>query len=91
MGVRLKKRYVSLSSAGKEDGICQVGCGDVICLPREIFVHRDRSGPVGKGSAVVRRTRAFAVASEMSRGGVSMAVAAAFANSSATSLSGMPL
>ncbi len=42
-------------------------------------------------SMMVRRMRAFAVANEMGRGGVSAAVAAAFANSSAASLSGMPL
>ncbi len=39
----------------------------------------------------VRRMRAFVVANEMGRGGVSVAVAAAFANSSVVSLPGMPL
>ncbi len=48
-------------------------------------------GLLGEGSKTVRRMRAFAVANEMGRGGVSVAVAAAFANSSAASLSGMPL
>ncbi len=48
-------------------------------------------GLLGEGSVTVRRIRAFAVANEMGRGGVSVAVAAAFANSSAASLPGMPL
>ncbi len=43
------------------------------------------------GSVTVCRMIAFAVANEIGRGGVSVAVAAAFANSSATSLPGMPL
>ncbi len=43
------------------------------------------------GEVTVRRIRAFAVANEMGRGGVSVAVAASFANSSAASLPGMPL
>ncbi len=43
------------------------------------------------GSVMVRRMRAFAVASEMGRGGVSVKVAPAFANSSAALLSGMSL
>ncbi len=44
-----------------------------------------------EGSVTVRRMRAFAVTSEMGHGGVSVAVAATFANSSAASLPGMPL
>ncbi len=48
-------------------------------------------GLLAEGSVTVRRMRAFAVATEMGRGGVSVAVAAAFANSSAASLPGMPL
>ncbi len=48
-------------------------------------------GLLGEGLVTVRRIRAFAVANEMGRGGVSVAVAAAFANSSAASLPGMPL
>ncbi len=48
-------------------------------------------GLLGEGSVTVRRMRAFAVANEMGRGGVLVAVAAAFANSSAASLPGMPL
>ncbi len=48
-------------------------------------------GLLGEGSVTVRRMRAFAVANEMGRGGVSVAVAAAFANSSAASLPGMSL
>ncbi len=46
-------------------------------------------GLLGEGSVTVRRIRAFAMANEMGRGVVS--VAAAFANSSAASLPGMPL
>ncbi len=46
-------------------------------------------GLLDRGSVTVRRMRAFAVANEMSRGGVS--VEAAFANSSAASWPGMPL
>ncbi len=42
------------------------------------------------GSMMVRRMMGFAVASERGRGGVSVVVAAACANSLATSLSGMP-
>ncbi len=42
-------------------------------------------GLLDGGSVTVRRMRAFAVAKEMGRGGVSVAVAAAFANSSAAS------
>ncbi len=38
---------------------------------------------LGVGSVKVRRMRAFAVASEMGRGGVSVAVAATFADSPA--------
>ncbi len=45
-------------------------------------------GLLGGGSVTMRRMRAFAVANEMGRGGVSVAVAAAFANSSADSLPG---
>ncbi len=41
------------------------------------------------GSVMVRQMRAFVVASEMGHGGVP--VAAAFANSSADPLAGMPL
>ncbi len=54
-----------------------------------MFVNHGRSGPVGRG--VGNGAVAFAVANEMDRGGVSVAVAAAFANSSAASLPGMPL
>ncbi len=46
-------------------------------------------GLLGEGSVTVRRMRTFAVVNEMGRGGVS--VAAAFANSSAAWLPGMPL
>ncbi len=60
-----------------------------VYLPGEMFVHQGFSGPVAWGPVMVRRMRAFAVANEMGRGGVSVAVAAAFANSSAASLSGM--
>ncbi len=45
----------------------------------------------GEGSVTARRMRAFAVANEMGRGRVSVAVAAAFANSSAALLPRMPL
>ncbi len=48
-------------------------------------------GLLGRGLVTVRRMRAFAVANDMGRGGVSVAVAAAFVNSSAASLPGMPL
>ncbi len=48
-------------------------------------------GQLDGGSVMVRRMRAFVVASEMGRGGVSVSVVAAFANSSAASLPGMPL
>ncbi len=48
-------------------------------------------GLLGEESVTVRQMKAFAVANEMGRGGVSVAVAAAFANSSAASLPGMPL
>ncbi len=48
-------------------------------------------GLLDGGSVTVHRMRAFAVANEMGRGGVSVAVAAAFANSLAASLPGMPL
>ncbi len=43
-------------------------------------------GLLDGGSVAVRRMKAFAVANEMGRGGVSVAVAAAFANSSAAPL-----
>ncbi len=43
------------------------------------------------GSVTVHRMRAFVVANEMGREGVSVAVAAAFANSPAASLPGMSL
>ncbi len=46
---------------------------------------------LGEGSVTVRRMRDFAVVNEMGRGGVSVAVAAAFTNSSVASLPGMPL
>ncbi len=48
-------------------------------------------GLLDGGSVTVRRMRAFAMANEMGGGGVSVAVAAAFANSSAASLPGMHL
>ncbi len=48
-------------------------------------------GLLDKGSVMVRRMNAFAVASEMGRGVLSVAVAAAFANSPAASLPGTPL
>ncbi len=48
-------------------------------------------GLLDGGSVTVRWMRAFAVANEMGRGGVSVAVAAAFANLSTASLPGMPL
>ncbi len=48
-------------------------------------------GLLDGGSVMVRRMRAFAVANEIGRGGVSEVVAAAFGNSSAASLYGMPL
>ncbi len=48
-------------------------------------------GLLDEGLVMVRRMRAFAVASDIGRGGVSVAVEAAFANSSAVSLPGMPL
>ncbi len=48
-------------------------------------------GLLGEGSVLVRRMRAFAVANEMGRGGVSVAVAAVFASSSAASWPDMPL
>ncbi len=48
-------------------------------------------GVMGGVLVMVRQTRTFAVASEMGRNGVSVAVAAAFASSSAISLPGMPL
>ncbi len=47
-------------------------------------------GLLDGGSVTVRRMRLFAVACEMGRGGVSVAVAAPFANSTAASLPGMP-
>ncbi len=48
-------------------------------------------GLLDGGSVTVRWMRAFAVANEMGQVGVSVAVAAAFANSSAVSLPDMPL
>ncbi len=48
-------------------------------------------GLLDGGLVTVRRMRAFAVVNEMGRGGVSVAVAAAFANPSAALLPGMPL
>ncbi len=48
-------------------------------------------GLVDGGSVTVRRMRAFAVVNEMGWGSVSVVVAAAFANSTAASLPGMPL
>ncbi len=48
-------------------------------------------GQLDGASVIVRLMRTFAVANEMGRGGVSVAVLAAFANSSATSLRGMLL
>ncbi len=48
-------------------------------------------GLLDRVSVMVRPMGAFAVANEMRRGGVSVTVAAAFANSSAASLPGMPL
>ncbi len=51
----------------------------------------DGRGWVDGGSVMVRSMRAFAVANQMGRGGVSVTVAATFANSSAASLPGMPL
>ncbi len=48
-------------------------------------------GLLDGGAVTVRRMGAFAVANETGRGGVSVQVAAAFANSSAASLPGMPL
>ncbi len=50
-------------------------------------------GLLDGGSATERRMMVFAVANQVGRGGVAVAVvvAAAFANSSAASLPGMPL
>ncbi len=48
-------------------------------------------GLLDVGSVRARRMRAFAEANEMGRGDVSVTVAAAFANSSAAVLPGMPL
>ncbi len=47
-------------------------------------------GLLDGGSMMMRRVRAFVVASAMGRCGVSVAVAAAFAHSSAASLPGIP-
>ncbi len=47
-------------------------------------------GLLNGGLAILRRMKAFTVANEMGRGGLSVAAAAAFANSSAASLPGMP-
>ncbi len=48
-------------------------------------------GLLDGGSVTVRRVRALAVANLIGQGGVSVAVAAAFANSSAASWPAMPL
>ncbi len=48
-------------------------------------------GPLDGGSVILRRMRAFTVPNEMGRGGVSVAAAAAFDNSSVASLPGMNL
>ncbi len=48
-------------------------------------------GLLGEGSVTLRRMRTFAMVNEMGRGGVSVAVAPAFANSPAALLPGMPL
>ncbi len=48
-------------------------------------------GLLDGGSVTVCRMRVFVVANEMGRGGVSVAVAAALADSSRASLPGMPL
>ncbi len=48
-------------------------------------------GLLDGGSVMARWMRSFAVANEMGRGDVSVAVAAAFANSSAASLPGISL
>ncbi len=48
-------------------------------------------GLLDGGSVMVRRIRAFAVASEMGCGGVSVAVAAAFANLSTAALPGISI
>ncbi len=48
-------------------------------------------GLLDGGSLAMRRMMAFAVANEMGHGGVSVALATTFANSSAASLPGMPL
>ncbi len=48
-------------------------------------------GLLGEGSVAVSQVITFAIAIEMGRGGVPVTVAAAFANSSAASLPGMPL
>ncbi len=47
-------------------------------------------GLLGRELVILRRMRAFTVANDMGRGGVSVAAAAAYANSSAASLPGMP-
>ncbi len=73
---------------GLEKGFCPVRGGDAVCLPGIILVH---NGLLDGGSVTVRQVRAFAVANEMGRGGVSVALAAAFANSPEASLPGMPL
>ncbi len=68
-----------------ENSIRRVGGGYAVCLSGEIFVHHGRSWLVGRGIMMVHRMRAFAVVSEMGRGGVSVAVAAAFVNPSVAS------
>ncbi len=57
---------------------------------QEKFLHTmSVRGLLDGGSVMMRRMRALAVAKEMGHGGVSVAVAAAFANSSAASLHGI--
>ncbi len=73
---------------GLENGFCPAGGGDAVCLPGVILVH---NGLLDGGSVTVRRLRPVALANEMGRGGVSVALAAAFANSPEASLPGMPL
>ncbi len=60
------------------NGICPTGGSVPACLPEEMFVHHGRSRSVGWGSFMVRQMIAFVVASEMGRGGVSVAVSDAF-------------
>ncbi len=67
------------------------GGGDAVRHQGVMVVHHGCSGPVGLGISDGSPDEGFAVASEMSRGAVSVAVAAAFTNSSAALLPGMPL